>query len=480
MICNNLPLKKKSVGGISLISSALCNMHCTFCYLDKNIAYKDYSNIVREAWQSGEYLINVENTLKALNVDFAQIVNVQLWGGETLLYIDDLIPNLPTLFRLFPNLTKLNCSTNWTTSVEEFVNFLITLDNISPNPITFTLQCSIDGPEGVYTEEGHNGKWEEYYKNFDLFFNLMNNHRFKHMMVELVINATVNQKTYLEKFSDEKEMRHYVESMAELTDYLYNRSTSESVECLSGLVFPGYALPYETSSSDGRKFASILKLWDKVRAEYFPQSSPYYHFGYGIGAYPTENSYFMPNTDCGEVNGSLTIGPDGEIVECSGSFIDHYHSYQEELKKDNNLPEYYASKIRERIQYNPGKMTKEELNRHEWYIDGGYKNTSSIITHTSMSILKELAASGQIEYKYLEDENLLLKHLLSIGTITACPKENLRDTALPYIVSPSCFRRYFNGAAEYSYDMKLLEIKKQKQEELDKKMKEYEEKNQCQ
>ena len=88
----------------------------------------------------------------------------------------------------------------------------------------------------------------------------MNNHRFKHMMVELVINATVNQKTYLEKFSDENEMRHYVESMAELTDYLYNRSTSESVECLSGLVFPGYALPYETSSSDGRKFASILKL----------------------------------------------------------------------------------------------------------------------------------------------------------------------------------------------------------------------------
>lgn len=465
---NNLPKKRKSVGGISLISSALCNMHCTFCYLDKNKAYADYSDIVRKAWQSGEYVKNVEKTLRALNVDFNQIINIQLWGGETLLYINDLTPNLDKLFDLFPNLTKLNCSTNWTTSIKEFVDFLIILDNISPNPITFTLQCSIDGPEGVYTEEGHNGKWDEYYKNFDLFFDLMNSHRFKHTNVELVINATVNQKTYLEKFSDPEEMKYYVESMAKLTDYLYNRSTSESVECLSGLVFPGYALPHQTSSSDGRQFATILKLWDKVRAEHFPWAYPYYHFGYGIGSYPTENNFFIPNTDCGEVNGSLTIGPDGEIVECSGSFIDHYHSYQQELLKDNNMPEYHAARIREKIQYNPGRMSKEELNAREWYVDGGYKNTSSIITHVSMSILKELAASGQIEYKYLEDEDLLLRHLLSIGTITACPKENLRDTAVPYITSPSCFRRYFNGAAEYSYNMKLLEIKKEKYDNIKK------------
>jgi organic radical activating enzyme len=40
----------REIGSITFISSAVCNLNCSFCYLHKNKSYKKFNEINRKAW----------------------------------------------------------------------------------------------------------------------------------------------------------------------------------------------------------------------------------------------------------------------------------------------------------------------------------------------------------------------------------------------------------------------------------------------
>ena len=449
----------KPLAGISAISSATCNLNCSFCFLTKNKAYHNFNQVVRDAWNNGTYVENMYKTVCAFPADPKKIETIQLWGGETLLNIEDVTKNVKKIYEYFSGLKEWHISTNWAIDVNKFFDFVCEINKNAPTKQNIILQLSIDGPEGEMTETGHNVSWDVYYKNMEIFTNLMNNTRLKNISIEFTINATVNKDIYFRVFSTYEGMYEYVKKMYELTSFIESRCVSESLEIRSLGVFPGYAIPFEDSVEDGVKLANISRLWEQVRAQEFPDFWKFFGFYYGIGDINSDKGILNPNTECGELKGTITVNPDGSICECSGSYIDHDQFYKEELEKAGDIAELRAAKLRDFVYYNPSEMTPQDIEKHDWYIYNGYKNNSSTYMCYLMSLAEELALSGQISIKYLENKDLLFKHLGTLSGIISCTRNNIKDTGIPYFTTPSCLRRYLNGLIEYAYDIKMLDKK---------------------
>ena len=142
----------KKIASITFISSAMCNLNCSFCYLNKNIAYSSFNTLVLQAWKDKTYIKNVCTSLDKLNIDKTSINTISLWGGETLLSITDVTNNLKEIYQSFPNITNWMVSTNWTSNVYDIFDFLKAIDKYSKYPTEFSLQLSIDGPPGPISE----------------------------------------------------------------------------------------------------------------------------------------------------------------------------------------------------------------------------------------------------------------------------------------------------------------------------------------
>lgn len=57
---------KNQLTSLTLISSAMCNLDCSFCYLNKNKSFTSFNTLVRKAWKDGTYISNVCKSLDKL------------------------------------------------------------------------------------------------------------------------------------------------------------------------------------------------------------------------------------------------------------------------------------------------------------------------------------------------------------------------------------------------------------------------------
>lgn len=448
---------------ISLISSTTCNLNCSFCYLHKNQSYKEFDKLVRQAWADGSYLNNAVKTVKRFSPP-ELVKECQLWGGETLLHIDDVTKNLKQFYTYFPNVHKWRISTNWLIDVNKFFDFIKEMDLYAPENTVIITQLSIDGPKGGYAEQGHNVDLEIYQKNFSDFAFLVNNHKLKNIQITFQINATLNKETYLNKLQNYDEMKYYISFMQDLAKFIDNLCISKSLHMAHDIVFPGCAIPAPDSSEDGKKIADIIKLWEKVRDNEFPEERKYFTFQYGIGDLTGNKNMFVPNDECGELNGGLTISYNGDIAECSGAFIDNFNPYLEELKADGDMDSYYTSLMRNKLVYNPGNINDEEFENKQWQVQQGYKQNESTYVALAFRTAIELAEANQIDYRYKYDKDLLLRHIISMLHTASCTRENLKDTKIPYMLSIGTLRRYLNGIMDYTYNVKKAELIKNREE----------------
>lgn len=446
---------------VSIITTALCNLNCSFCYLHKNKAYKEYDKIIQEALLDGSYIENMKQTIKKINEDPKQVVQLELWGGETLLKIENFIPNVKEVCALFPNIQTLRISTNWMINIDNFILFLNELEKYANKEITVKLQLSIDGPPGEISEHGHNGNWDTYRQNIDKITEYFNNHLFEKIKIMFVINSTVGRDDYFKYFTTYEGMTNYIKYMEDFCTYIKKRCISKALEFDFMTIFPGFATAYgETTTEDGIKLRDIMRLWEYVRTNEFPEIPEYCHFYEGIGDITSNNGLFLPNPECSELKNAFTFLPDGSIASCSGTFIDHYDKYQEELKNEKNNKLLAASKIEETLTLNILNMTDEEIEKAKWYVSTGTKQTHSIQAQYVFSLCIEMALSGQIPRKYYYDQELLLKHVYMFLGLHACVRDNIQTTLSPFLLDPNEIRQFFNGLNDYGYETELLFLKR--------------------
>jgi len=435
---------------ISFLTASSCNLDCSFCYLHKNQSFKNFDRIILKAWDNGSYIKNVKKSLRRLDADIEKIINIDFWGGETLMFINHITPHIPTLLTEFPKVRELKISTNWTLDVEDFIKFIKELDKEIDHKIDVRIQMSIDGPPGPIMETGHNGDWNKYYENIDKFIKEFNNYPLKNVYIRFHINSVIKKDIYFESFSSEEKMQQYVDYMKNFIDHIRQQCISKHLNCGQNFIFPQLALPYTETTEDGRKLADIIKIWETLRFRYSEDNYDDQFF-HGMSNLEAPAWLLKENIECGELSAALTFLPDGSIVQCSSSYMDHTEEYQNELLQNKEFEELKKAKRLNNFHFNPRIMSEEELEDLKWYMFNGNKNNVATYIHIMMITADELAQAGQIPYYFHKDPNYLWKLLVTLSNTNTCMRENIRDTGNVFIPNISLYRRLLNGVMQHIY-----------------------------
>lgn len=449
--------EKRKISSLDVISSSVCNMRCSFCYLHKNEAYVKFDKEVQEAWKNGSYVDNIKKVIERLNGDCNEIIHFDLWGGETTSSLDNITDNIPTLFSYFPNLCNFGISTNFSLPVGALINFIKKIDLFAVKEVTVRIQLSIDGPDGEFTKQGHPGTWETYRKNFDEFFTEIEKLTLLHVTrIRMPFNSTINKDLYLNTFTTVDGMKDYMSSM--YTEFQAIKERAKHIKSTRVVVvmgYPGVALPFNSTVEEGMQFANSIRLWEYVKTNFFEEETNKLQNDYFLrasSAYLRGDTLTSSNRQCSQFDTTLTILPDGTIVECNGSYINNYKPYQEELKENNETHLYNIAKLMAGNVYNPLTMTDEEIERMNWILLKGYRNTFTTYNVLKLGMCEELAKSGQIPKIYATNKEMALRYITMMAKYCTCSRENMNDTHIPYLPSAAQFRRYMNGALQYIYE----------------------------
>ena len=433
---------------LTLISSGICNLSCEFCFLHKNQSYKSFDKIVQKAWQEKTYLPTVEKVLEKININFQDIDTITLWGGEPLLNIQNIIDSIPEFYSLFPKLNTWMMSTNFNINIDNLVKFFITLDKYAKPNTNIKLQISIDGPE-QFQKIGHNVSDDIYKQNFTNLLKQLNIIKLNNILINFFFKAVVDEKKYLEYFSDSNNMQEYFDYFISLEKFVNDLIINKNISIGPICPFPTPTMPSNYTVEQSIQFQNIFKIWNylAIKNNYF-----IYNFYDGISHLVKNTSLIHPNAECSEMLGNYTILPDGTIAHCGSCFINSYQEYQKELENENNISYLDFAHFDNYLTYNPLKMTEQELSRQQWYSSKGMRNNFSTYYCLMLGLCNELALSGQISNKYINNKELLLRHLALLRTNSSCTRENVRNTHLPYINNVENYRKYFNGFAEFVED----------------------------
>lgn len=455
--------EEKDLTVIEVITSSVCNLNCSFCYLHKNKAYKEFNQNILNAWNDFSYIDNIEKCVFALGHNLDKVEQIHFWGGETLLQISSITKNIPLFYQKFKSLKEWHMSTNWVINVDDFFDFVQTIDKTAPRETQIMVQVSIDGPPGTLSEQGHNG-WDFYRENFKKFIHKMNNTKMHNVNVTFHLKSTLSKEDYFNQFSTYEKMTEYMRYMVDFMTEIDELCISRSVNVREKFTLPSIALPHEFTKEDGEKIAEIINLWEEVSYREFPnQNIP---FLFGLTEFNFDTIYFDPNRECGQLKDRLMIMYDGTIVECSGTYIDHFKPYQDELLAEGNIDLYHQAIRNSRNAFNPIHASPKEIEKWKWRVRKGYRNNFLTYTMFTNGILKELAESRQISSIYQNPE-IRLNRILSFCNSNACTKENSNSTKIPYLMSVGHAREYFNGLVEYGYHQREATMKFEKTTGID-------------
>ena len=451
--------KKREIKALTFISSAKCNLNCNFCYLHKNQSYVNFNKIIIESWENQTYINNVAKSLDKLEVDFNLIDTISLWGGEPLLSIDKLIPSIKNFYKFFPNISYWKTSTNFTINIQNLINFILEIEKYTNQNTIFSLQLSIDGPEGIFTENGHNVSWETYKKQFEKLISNLNNINLQKINLDIFLKSTIEEQLYLKYFSNLKNMENYYDNMLKLQNYVNSLIINKNIHWSSSIHFPAPSIPSNASSEDGLLYNKIARSWQYLKKNKFKNINQNIELYRGIGRIDNAINLFDQNHECAELKNALTFWPDGTIVECAGCFMLPNKEYQQELIDNNEDDEFKIAKIGEATSYNPLLMSVEEIELHDWFTLNGFRNNYSTYYNLMLGLCHELALSGQIAEKYGIDDEITLKHISLVLQYIGCTRENIKTTKIPYLCQPATYRKFFNGLIDYVSEQQINKLK---------------------
>lgn len=456
---------KRYINAIDLLSSSCCNMNCSFCYLHKNNAYKILNDQVLKAYELNNYFDICKDVILKLNSEPKYIKNISFWGGETTLYLDKVGKNLNKLFENFPEVSTFFISSNMKSNANQltaFVNAIIDQLPQEKDKFNLKIQASIDGPDGICTKVGHPGNFEDYTKSFIDFFDgvekIHDKVKSKISFIQIKFNPTLPKDIYFDIFSDYNKAFNYFKYM-----FTYIKTLNSYISYLKNIivVIPGtvgIALPFNDTTNDGYKYAECLKIINEVLNdseikklyEYKDDFKYWRHYE----GFNRDDSICAQNYECNQYAETLTILPDGTVVECNGTYIDSFDEYQKELLDKKEFKLLQQAQLSSKISYNPLKMTEYEIERINRIVVNGYRHTFYIYNALKYGLIKELALSHQIPIEYSFDKKLLIQHTQVLNQYYTCSRENMKANNIPYIGTPDQYRLTLNGAVQYAYQGK--------------------------
>jgi organic radical activating enzyme len=459
-----MKLKKCSYfKSIMVLGSSVCNLNCSYCYLEdqhQTNAYVLLNKEIQKAWKNGTYVENIKKVFSELG-DPSTVTDLEIWGGEPLILMDNMIEPIKQLLDYFPNLDYINIPTNFT-RINHLSDFIIAVENEKKKnnfngTLNLHIQISLDAPDGELQQFGHPVKWEIYRKNIEILCQELSQYpQLEKVMVDIEWHSTMTIENIIKYLNTFDNIKHYCDEFNKLHSFMndvikkYNLNPRVFQE--SQTSFPGVATPFDYSIEDALQLEKTLYLTKYLEAHisYKKERSSASHIYTGTASDAGSLLALTSNPVCLESGvTALTIMYDGSICECPCDYILNFQGYWDWIK-DNPLKrhEYREGLYKKQFYLNFLQATDKEKADFDWYIFESSRMNQSTSLHLMINFYLEMAKSGQINFNYYQNFNKLLLHLTQFNQSYSCPKDQLLYTHTAYMGGTGAARIYFNGIVD--------------------------------
>ena len=432
-------------------TTAVCNLKCSYCYIDKNPALQKIDKILDDSFQ-GDYYFNFAKKMFSNSEDLKEI---GVWGGEPTLRLDRIYYTLEKLIPAYPNLKRINFSTNFTTNnwFEQIGGLIDVLHKFAPRVFNLDIQLSLDGPTEINDMGRGKGVTKLFIEHWkELLNRIENNFIPDNVVLNTWFKPTLSIETIPLLQTKENIIKDYqfIETFKESCIYY------ESEKFHFELSIPNTACPSPHTKNDGILFANLCKLCREIEREnkenkYFK----YYHF---ITPFPKRNDWNHECVNCADSTGMCGMGlrsigllPDNKLSLCHNGFVDLISDYkkycieQEQLNQhsiDFNL--FNKNKV-----IRDTNCTIEEFEEFEKILKSYYNNNSTFQLGQLVNQIQCLAMFDMIDRKYIDDKEATeAAHFIQHST-SYCIRDNLGSSGTVVGYPMGLIKLLLNGAKEY-------------------------------
>lgn len=409
---------------ITIFTTALCNLNCSYCYIckDQNGGLKQIDDDIKECFDKGLYIKQVLD----LNPNHHDTIKeISLWGGEPFLKIYRFINHLPEFFTNFPNLHRIDVSTNMTLSdhferIQDLVKAVeenYSLLNIASNKKKFNIdiQISVDGykemndvTRGVGVTDAICSNWKKILRN-------------------LVFNPNIIEINFYTKSTFSKTSWHFVDTpekaykWCEFFDqslHLPWRESNSFVKYRHGMW--NNAMPSEYCKADGIRYTEVTKAFRDAYEDVKKNLPSFKDYDTIIAEASTTigtlNNEYRGNQDellhdmkckrcgmgCGVFSYNLVPIPHNKFTMCHRGLFDSYIDYIKVMSNQdhlNGLASLWSSIDAKKYWI----FDKDQLLQMHDTINKLYEYRNQIFYTDLVQQIRQYAKSGLIDSKY---ENL--------------------------------------------------------------------------
>lgn len=419
---------------IDLYFSSACNMACTYCYIHKDLqSMNKYNAVLRDKIVSGDYAKIVIERFKDRR---EYIDSISLWGAEPTINTDILEYVLYPLLDYFPKVRSLMYSTNALVGYKKIYESVETINKYGVEhnrDLLLTLQFSIDGPAYINDASRHVGATENSVNTIRQLSELIKDIPLK---IDISIKPTLDTK-FMKMMNEDTslflEYYKFFDDIVEENKKILENSNSRIYAPSPTIVNPGYH-----TQEDGKIFAQWIRNLSQLDTSslknyshrLFNQISKIY----SQSNMENKNALFSPHIgSCSAGRSAYGINMNGDIFMCHRLFRQSY-------AKDNKNAMYSATTIDV-----PDSKFDEHLSKLKYTASLFHTYKTSRISF-AMIIIKTLARYGQIDKKYLDNDEAMV--LIEMMWSCGCHYGQLEDTGSMYAVTTSYLRLLGNGAAD--------------------------------
>lgn len=446
-----------------LYTTAICNLNCNYCYIDKNPALKKIDELLDQSFTDKNYYINFA---KEIFPDPNQLKDVEFWGGEPTLRLDRAYNITEQLINYYPNLYSFMFSTNFTSEIwfEQVGNFLKIFEKFPDRKFKLDLQLSLDGPKYINDMGRGIGTTEKFLNNYkELLKKIKSNNWIpKNILLNIFFKPTLSAKTFSLLQDKNSVIKYYqfFDKLSEMALFLVNNNFDFKVS------IPNTAEPAPTTKHEGILFANFCRLCREIEKE--NQEKQYFHVYRQIIPYASGSQRFLQKSrECINMShGCSTCGiglhvigllPNRKVSLCHNGFVDLLQEYKEYCKdniNDNTIKEYELdSKFfdRKTIIRDTNCDVEDLLKWAEIVAEFAKKDSTFQLANITAQIM-ELARLNMIDQKYTDKMKAAQAARYISESTPYCMRNNLTMTGSIVTMPSGIFKLLLNGALDYIGD----------------------------
>lgn len=426
-----------------LYTTAICNLNCKYCYIDKNKALIHIDEILDESFK-GDYYFNFT---KEMFPKIGQLRTIETWGGEPFLRMDRVYETLHKIINYYPFFDTMFSSTNFSFPewIDQFFGLMSQFGQYPERDFNYSLQLSLDGPEYITDYGRGKGTTKKCLENFNKMIDMVGTHLPSNVNLSMHFKPTLDINSVKMLDSKEKIIEYY-QFFESLVEKVWNLNYSNVTITLP---IPNTACPSPTTKEDGIIFANLCRMCCEIEQEkdkYFK----YYDNVTPFRTYDTnkELRYEYPYHTCGSGINVVGLLPYHLISTCHNGFVDLISDYKKMVTANNSQStldfKTFLNNLPARLTLNYEKYALFEK-QMSYYTNF---NTTARLANI-VSLINVLALSGQIDEKYKNTQEALKAGVFIQSHTAYCLRDNYNTTGSCTLVPVGLLKLLLNGAKEY-------------------------------